>query len=180
MNQSSATKHRRSARRSLVAIAVGFAALVVAGGVAYASSPDAAGTIRNQTGPAGTKGATKGATSGTTTVPNDGAAHTLVTLDNGVALQGVCGPGTRNVEILLRDPTGGHHLQLWGTFTTDYVLTPTNGDNLPTAGPLPGGSEVDLSVVARNRAVGPFAHIDLHGASGPSCDFSWMAIPSSS
>jgi len=92
----------------------------------------------------------------------------------------VCGPGTRNVEILLRDPTGGHHLQLWGTFTTDYVLTPTNGDNLPTAGPLPGGSEVDLSVVARNRAVGPFAHIDLHGASGPSCDFSWMAIPSSS
>jgi hypothetical protein len=209
MNQSSANKQRRSARRSLVAIAVGFAVLMVAGGVAYASSTDADGTIhgchetntgdlrviptskggncnptetplsRSQTGPAAAKAkGAPGATSGTATVPDDGLDHTLVTLDNGVALHGVCGPDSRSVEILLRDSTGGRGLKLWGTFTTDFVLTPTSGDNLSTAGPLPGGSEVDLSVVARNKAVGPFAHIDLYGASGPSCEFSWMAIPS--
>ena len=39
-------------------------------------------------------------------------------------------------------------------------------------------TSADFDVLARNTAVGKFAHIDVHGRIGNPCTFWWMVIPS--
>ena len=151
-----------------------------------ACNPGATPLSWNQTGPTGATGPTgptgppgpqgPGATAGTATV-FQGPFQTLFTLSNGVvSVLGICTPSGITLQI---SETTGPNLQISGTFNSDSTVGPFDVDGGMHFA-VSGSSSVDLDVLARDKTVGNFARIDVHGTFGsPSCDFWWMVIPSS-
>jgi hypothetical protein len=137
-------------------------------------------------GPSGPRGATgpagSGATSFTATLPNEEPPvdHTLLTLDNGIAIKGQCegNPDVPFADVQLTLASASNELQVSGTYNEGTVVFPVNAD--ASSSRLDAfGTIVDFDVVARGTSVGSFAHIDLRGiASNPSCRFWGMIIPS--
>jgi hypothetical protein len=158
-------------------------------------NPSENGLNWNQTGPKGATGAAgstgskgptgpqgPGASTFVTTLPEDQTYHTLVTLDNGLTVKGICSTFSE-VGLDLEVTPSSNGLQASGTASwdigsVDHLAHIDYNDNV--AGTLPAGDTyVDLDVLARNGdAGGKFARIDVHGSFGSPCTFWGMTIPS--
>jgi hypothetical protein len=135
---------------------------------------------QGETGPKGEKGpAGPGATTFVTTAVQEEPAPAIVLarLSNGVVLNGYCFGGFKKVAVELETPSGPR-LQASGTDSQDGAIAPLNDDNGSFGILFEGSSTANIDVIARDSAVGKFAHIDLHGAFGSPCTFWGMVIPS--
>jgi len=110
---------------------------------------------------------------------------TLLHLDNGVQLSGLCGVTGDPVELLFHSLAG--HLQLYGTAWAtgrqgSSPVTPVHGTGGFGFG-IASDFSVDMNVVARDTSVSnKFARIDVSSDVDPDtgrCSFRGMVIPSS-
>jgi hypothetical protein len=139
--------------------------------------------VAGASGSAGTKGEQglqgprgPGATTFTTTLSQPTAPTSLLKLDNGITIEGACGPS--NVEVFASSSTGEANVQASGTKYSGEMPLPVHINNNGTDVGAGAGTEADIDVVARASATGKFAHIDIHGSAGTPCTFWGMVIPS--
>jgi hypothetical protein len=140
------------------------------GAVGPQGSPGAQGA----TGPQGPPG--PGATSVVRTVPLDGTAYTVKTID-GVAIQARCHAGVPGDDVTIMATTPTSTLQASGTYRTDNsAVTPYFSNGVATIN-TSAGNDLDVNAIVRNSAVGNFVRIDLHF--DQNCAFWGMFTPSS-
>jgi hypothetical protein len=143
-----------------------------------ASAKAALKGAKGDQGPAG-----PGATSFSTTLPLGTTSFTqIATAPNGLTLSGECTSGPA-VVLKIGTPSG-NNLQASGTATSDLSLSPDDTNNTVVGGiQTSGTSFADLAVIARDRTIGPFARIDLHGNVGSpvssGCTYWGMITPAS-
>ena len=102
----------------------------------------------------------------------------IATLPNGVTVQASC---TSVPNVLLRIVTlSGNNLVVSGTVNSGGGTTlPADSGTTPIGATVASNPDnVDFDVVARDRTVGPFARIDVHGHTGTPCTFWGMITPS--
>jgi hypothetical protein len=135
-------------------------------------TPGAAGA-KGETGPQG-----PGATTFSTTVAEDAEVPPLATLSNGITVSGFC--SSSHLVSIKVNASGASRLQASGIESGDGE-PPANidTDNTVQSFVSTGTNSVDVDVLARDSAVGKFAHIDVHGTFASPCTFWGMIIPSS-
>jgi hypothetical protein len=146
-----------------------------------ASAKAALKGAKGDQGPQGPPGA--GATSFTTSLPSGTTSFTqIATAPDGLTISGECLSGP---TVVLRIATpSGNNLQFSGTENSNGTVSPADSASSPLgAAQTSGTSNADFDVIARDRTVGPFVRIDLHGHVGSPatdpCTYWGMITPSS-
>jgi hypothetical protein len=124
-----------------------------------------------------------GATSFATTL-NVGTANAVIATaaTSGITVRASCNSGP---QVVLRIETSNltNNIQVSGTENQGTLTTiPQDADNSPAAVQVADATVVDFDVLARDKTVGQFARLDVHGrvgspASSP-CNFWGMITPS--
>jgi hypothetical protein len=137
------------------------------------TGPKGATGAQGATGPTGPSG--PGATSGTATLAQAPGAHLLVTLANGVSVKGSCSASGVSIDLVTSNA-----LQATGTANAASTVSVRPVDEtIGFAASFSDSVDVDFDGLARDSAVGNFAHLDVHGTQGAPCTYWWMIIPSS-
>jgi hypothetical protein len=130
-------------------------------------------------GPAGPQGPEgPGATSFATTLDQGTTLAEITTSANGLTLRGSCLTGPNAVVIRIEITGGANNLQASGTVNNGLTTSPEDVDNSVGAAQTSDPTVADFDVIARDKTVGPFARIDLHGRFGAPCSFWGMITPS--
>jgi hypothetical protein len=148
----------------------------------------------NQKGPAGATGATgatgsaggagatgatgpqgPGATTFSTSVA-DGVEESLAVV-SGVNIKATCSGSV--VELEVETASLEHNLQTSGTANPDEAKTLPIDTNGGLGRLVSSTTSVDIDALVRDRTVGKFARVDVHGEAGPPCTFWGMITPSS-
>jgi hypothetical protein len=120
-----------------------------------------------------------GATSFATTL-GVGTANTVIATAaaSGITVRASCNSGP---QVILKIGTTNmtNTIQVSGTENEGALTTvPQDADNSPGSVQVADANVVDLDVLARDKNVGPFSRIDVHGHSGSTCNFWGMITPS--
>jgi hypothetical protein len=121
-----------------------------------------------------------GATTFTRTLVSNGAETTIVRLSNGLTVVGRC---PNHPSVTIQTTSGLGNLEASGTQGTQ---TQVDSVDVPAAAQAPsiqfdGTDSTDFDGLARDKTVGKFARLDVHGDFGVSpaeCHFWGMVIPS--
>jgi hypothetical protein len=127
-------------------------------------------------GPPGPRG--PGATSFTLTLAQGTTLAVIATAPNGITVRASC---TSAPLVVLRIETSNssNNLQFSGTTNNGLTTAPNDTGNSPTgAVQTSDPNNADFDGVARDKTVGPFARIDLHGHTGSPCTYWGMITPS--
>ena len=129
-------------------------------------------------GPKGDQGPPgPGATSFTTTLNQGTALTPIATAPNGLTISGSCLTGPSLVG--LKIAAGGNNLQASGTVSNGITVSSDDTGNSPVGGMQTADpTNADFGVIARDKTVGPFARIDVHGHFGSPCTYWGMITPS--
>jgi hypothetical protein len=119
-----------------------------------------------------------GATNFTTTLNQGTALTPIATAPNGLTILGSCLTGPSSVGLKIATTSGANNIQVSGTETTGLTVGPADVDNVSGAIQTSDPSTADFAVIARDKTVGPFARIDVHGHFGSPCTFWGMITPS--
>jgi hypothetical protein len=119
-----------------------------------------------------------GATSFTTTLNQGTALTAIATAPNGITVLGSCLTGPSSVGLKIATTAGGNNIQVSGTETTGLTVSAADVDNISGAIQTSDPSTADFAVIARDKTVGPFARIDVHGHFGSPCTYWGMITPS--
>ena len=146
-----------------------------------ASAKAALKGTKGDPGPAGPQG--PGATHFSTTLNQSAATFTpIATTPNGLTISGSCQSGPL-VVLKIATTSGGNNLQASGTQSSNLSVSGNDVGTTPVgAVQTAGSSSVDLDVIARDKTIGPFARIDVHGnvdSPPATCTFWGMITPSS-
>ena len=74
--------------------------------------------------------------------------------------------------------SGQNNIQVSGSETFGLTVSPADVDNVSGAIQTSDPSTVDFAVIARDKTVGPFARLDVHGHFGAPCTYWGMITPS--
>jgi collagen triple helix repeat protein len=157
-------------------------------GPSGATGPTGAAGARGASGPTGTPGAIgspgatgapgppgPGAATVSTTVPLDGAYHTVETID-GISVQVNCHAGVTGDDVMMATTPQTSTLQASGTYQADSTLSPYSDNGDPSFDKDAFGN-LEIDAIVRNTAMGKFVRVDLHFDA--SCVFWGMFTPSS-
>jgi hypothetical protein len=137
-----------------------------------------AGAKAAMKGPKGDQGPPgPGATSFTTTLNQGTPLTAIATAPNGLTLLASCLTGPSTVGLKIATTGGGNNIQVSGTETNGLTVTAADVDNISGATQTSDPSTADFAVIARDKTVGPFARIDLHGHFGSPCTYWGMITP---
>ncbi len=140
-------------------------------------SASAKATLKGPKGDQGPPG--PGATSFTTTLPQGTALTQVATASNGITVEGSCLTGPSAVVLKIKTTAGTNTLDLSGTVNNGpFTTSPEDVDNIAGAAQSSDASAIDFDVIARDRNVGPFARLDIHGHFGSPCTYWGMITPS--
>jgi hypothetical protein len=141
---------------------------------------------RGPTGPQGASGSPgttgaqgppgPGATTVSTTVPLDGAYHTVETID-GISVQANCHAGITGDDVVIATTPQTSTLQASGTFQTNNSTVAPYFDSGDSSIDEDASGNLEIDAIVRNTVVGTFVRIDLHFDAG--CLFWGMFTPSS-
>jgi hypothetical protein len=138
-------------------------------------SASAKATLKGAKGDQGPAG--PGATFFSTTLNQGSSLVSIGTAPNGLNLLGSCLTGPNTVVLKIQTPSG-NNLQVSGTQNTGLTTSSADVDN-PTSGTQAADAiVVDFDVVARDKTIGPFARLDIHGHFGSPCTYWGMITPS--
>jgi hypothetical protein len=127
-------------------------------------------------GPAGPQG--PGASSFATTLNQGTALTPIATAPNGLTVLGSCLTGPSSVGLKIATTSGGNNIQVSGTETNGLAVSAADVDNTAGAIQTSDPGTADFGVIARDKTVGPFARIDVHGHFGSPCTYWGMITPS--
>jgi hypothetical protein len=131
------------------------------------------------TGPRGSRGpAGPGATSFATTLSQGTTLATLATTSTGLTVQGSCLTGPSTVVLRIKTTSGANNIQVSGTENFATTVSVQDADNSPGAVQTADTNNADFDVVARDKTIGPFARLDIHGHFGAPCTYWGMITPS--
>jgi Collagen triple helix repeat (20 copies) len=116
------------------------------------------------------------ATTVSTTVPLDGAYHTVETMD-GISVQARCDAGVPGDDVMIATTPQTSTLQASGTYQTDGSAPAGYFDNGDSSIDEQASGNLEIDAIVRNTAVGNFVRIDLHFDAN--CVFWGMFTPSS-
>jgi hypothetical protein len=120
-----------------------------------------------------------GATSFATTLTQGTNFTDIVTASNGLTVQGSCLTGPSSVGLKIKTTGATNTLDLSGTVNNGaFTTSPEDVDNIAGAAQSADPSTIDFDVIARDRNVGPFARLDIHGHFGSPCTYWGMITPS--
>jgi hypothetical protein len=138
-------------------------------------SASAKATLKGAKGDQGPAG--PGATWFTTTLNQGTNLTPIATAPNGITVSGSCLSGP-TVGLKIATSNGGNNIQVSGTENSNVSVSAADVDNVSGAIQTAGTSSADFDVVARDKTVGPFARLDIHGHFGSPCTYWGMITPS--
>jgi hypothetical protein len=127
-------------------------------------------------GPAGPAG--PGASFFSTTLTQGTSLASISTVPNGLTVRGSCLIGPNTVVLRIQTTSGGNNLQVSGTQNTGLSTSSADVDNIAGGTQTADATTVDFDVVARDKTIGPFARLDIHGHFGSPCTYWGMITPS--
>jgi hypothetical protein len=130
-------------------------------------------------GPTGPKGpAGPGARSFATTLSQGTTLAAIATTSNGLTVQASCLTGPSTVVLKIKTTSGANNIQVSGTENFATTVSVQDADNSPGAVQTADTNTADFDVVARDKTIGPFARLDIHGHFGSPCTYWGMITPS--
>jgi hypothetical protein len=140
-------------------------------GAAGSSGPTGSSGAAGAQGPQG-----PGARSFEVTLAQPTAKTKILALDNGLTIEGACGPS--DVQVFAFSTALDANVQASGTEFSSGALMPVHLNGASTDVGADDAANADIDVIARDGTNTKFARIDIHGSAGSPCTFWGVITPS--